>query len=368
MEKPLILIVDDIPQNIQVLGMRLRKENYEIAVAQNGKEALRVVNDIQPDLILLDVMMPEMDGYEVCKRLKSDPETSNIPIILLTGKTGTEDIVKGFELGASDYITKPYKSAELLARVKTHLELKRSKDELEKKNAELTDLNDHKNTFFSMVSHDLRNPLMAFLNLAEILKDDYENMEEDRIRYFIRMLYEAADEMQKLLNNLLEWARLEMGKIEVKPEIIDMKEIVDNNVNLLKTNAREKSITIEEHLPEEVEVFADKNMVDAVVRNVISNSIKFTGENGKIDIGFQSRNGDKIVMISDNGVGIPKEKLDTLFSIKHIHSTKGTNNEKGTGLGLLLCKQMLEQNNGSIFIDSEDGEGTTVNLLLPTQE
>ncbi|HKJ31126.1 MAG TPA: hybrid sensor histidine kinase/response regulator [Balneolales bacterium] len=368
MEKPLILIVDDVPQNIQVLGTNLRNKNYEIAVAQNGKQALQVAEEIYPDLILLDIMMPEMDGYEVCERLKEKGDTKDIPVILLTGKTETEDILKGFEVGAADYITKPYNSAELLARVKTHLELKQSRNELRKKNNELIKLNEHKNTFFSMVSHDLRNPLMGFLNLAEILKDDYDNLDDARVKQFINLLYDAADEMQKLLGNLLEWSRLEMGKIQVDPENIDLNEIITNNVNLFKTNAREKSITIKQNTDDEIKVYADKNMVDAVIRNVLSNSIKFTNDGGIINITSNSKNGSKYVSIKDNGIGMPKKTLDNLFSVKNINSSKGTRNEKGTGLGLLLCKQMLDQNNGVLNVESEQGKGTNVQIILPANK
>jgi len=368
MDKPLILIVDDVSRNIQVLGSTLRKEDYEIAVAQDGKQALKTVENILPDLILLDVMMPVMDGYEVCKRLKEDPLTKDIPIILLTGKTETGDIVKGFEVGASDYITKPYKAAELMARVKTHLELKKSKDQLEKKNEELTRLNDHKNTFLSLISHDLRNPMMAFLNLAEIMKEDYDDLDQAQIKEFISLLYEAADEMQQLLNNLLEWARLEMGKIEPKPENIDLTEIVQNSVNLSKTKALEKSIEINTRLDDQIPAYADSNMIQSVIRNILSNSIKYTNEGGQINIEATSKGSFAELTVCDNGVGIRKSKLEQLFSVKNIESTKGTKNEKGTGLGLVLCKQMIVQNDGDINIDSMENKGTTVRILLPVSK
>lgn len=365
MEKPLILIVDDIPKNIQVLGTNLRKKNYEIAIAQDGKHALHIASNILPDLILLDIMMPEMDGFDVCKELKSDSLTKDIPVILLTGKTATEDLLKGFEVGASDYITKPYNSAELLARVKTHLELKRSKDELTQKNEELIRLNEHKNTFFSIVSHDLRNPLTAFMGLAQILNDDFDNIDKEKTKKFIGLLYDAAEEMQKLLNNLLDWGRLEMGKIQVNPEDIDLQEIISGNISLLKTSALEKSITLTSKISEPAVVYADKNMIAAVVRNILSNSIKFTNKGGNVTISSKPINDQRVVTITDNGIGIPENKLKTLFSVKNISSTKGTNNEKGTGLGLLLCKQMIEQNKGSIGIESKEGKGTTVTIKLP---
>ena len=365
MEKPLILIVDDIAQNLQLLGATLNKKGYEIAIAKNGKQALSTIDKIPPDLVLLDIMMPEMDGYEVCKVIKSNPKTDHIPIIFLTGKTETDDVIKAFEVGASDYVTKPFHPAEILARVQTQLDLKRSRDELAARNQELKELNANKDTFFSIIAHDLRNPLSGLLNLAEMLEEDYDTMDEDEVKQFIRLINDSAQQFHRLLNNLLQWARFEMGKMEFNPEILDLNEIVESNIKLFSMNATEKSIDIKNHIPENLTVQGDPNMLDTILRNILSNGIKFTDKGGKIEISHASNPEEHIIKISDTGMGMESDQLEDLFSIENMESTDGTNEEKGTGLGLVLCKQMIEKNGGSINVESEPGEGTTFSFTLP---
>ena len=173
-----VLIVDDIPENLQVLGNILSAYGLDIGVATDGLQALENVKFQKPDLILLDIMMPGMDGFEVCEKLKSNPETSNIPVIFLTAKSQTEDIVKGFEVGAVDYVTKPFNSAELLVRVFNHLELKKAKDKIERQNDELKEMNDAKNKFFSIISHDLRGPFSGLLGLTSLIINEEQEIEK----------------------------------------------------------------------------------------------------------------------------------------------------------------------------------------------
>ena len=186
--KPLILIVDDIPKNLQVLSSILSFEGYQISFASSGSQALNIIETSLPDLILLDIMMPIMDGYEVCKILKSNPRTKDIPIIFLTGKVEAEDIVHGLKIGAVDYITKPFNSAELLSRVHTHIELKLSRDaivkynyELEESKKQLLELNASKDKFFSIIAHDLRSPFTGFIGLSQLLSEEYDSINKEEL-------------------------------------------------------------------------------------------------------------------------------------------------------------------------------------------
>jgi two-component system sensor histidine kinase/response regulator len=359
-KRPLILIAEDIPKNLEVVCNILRKEGYRLAMAGNGRQALEMVPGVQPDLILLDIMMPEMDGFEVCEHLKKDPQTKDIPVIFLTAKTDTADIVKGFELGAVDYVTKPFNGTELASRVRTHLELKFSREALQK-------LNTTKDKFFSIIAHDLKDPLQILLLASDSLHTRYDSMDETKRKDYIQRFYNNSQQILSLLENLLEWARSQSGNIEIKPERIDIKELTAKSIDLLKGNARKKNITLSLQVKPGIFAFADKNMVRTIIQNLVSNGLKFTRPGGQVSIDASvPARGDRVdITVTDNGVGISAEDMAGLFRIDMKKSTPGTDREKGTGLGLILCKEFVEKNNGSIEVSSEPGKGSCFKITLP---
>jgi CheY-like chemotaxis protein len=223
--KPLIFVVEDVPRNLQVVCNIIKKEGYRIAAAGNGRQALEMIPEAQPDLVLLDVMMPEMDGFAVCEQLKKNPATKDIPIIFLTAKTEVTDIVKGFEIGAVDYVTKPFKGTELLARVKTQLQLKFTWDLLK-------DLIAARDNFFSIIAHDLRNPLQALILAADLLYNDYDSLNEDQRKDYIKRFYNGSNQIAALLENLLDWSSTQRGKIAFQPRKIDIGLLAAENINL----------------------------------------------------------------------------------------------------------------------------------------
>lgn len=359
-KKPLILVVEDIPKNMEVVCSILRNEGYRLAMAGNGKQAVETAPVVLPDLILLDIMMPEMDGYRACQLLKENPDTQNIPIIFLTAKSDTDDVVKAFELGAVDYVTKPFKKAELLSRVKTHLELKFARESLE-------ELNATKDKFFSIVAHDLKDPVQFLVLSADSLFNHYDTFDEEKIKDYIRRFYNNSHLLSELLENLLDWARSQRGKIEVKPQNIDLHMLVHETVRLLEPSAARKDVSLLSLVEPGATPFGDRNMVRTVIRNLMTNAIKFTHEGGQVKIqsALQSSRNKIDVSIIDTGVGIAEEDLEKLFRIDIMHSTKGTAGEKGAGLGLILCKEFIEKNNGSISLTSLPGKGTTIKMTLP---
>lgn len=359
--KPTILIVDDVSQNIQVLGAHLNKLDCNLAIAMNGQQAMEAVTQVNPDLILLDVMMPIMGGHEVCKNLKSDESTQDIPIIFLTAKTETEDIVEGFKLGAVDYIAKPFIGRELIARVKTHLALKDMKSRLQDEVAT-------KNKFFSIISHDLRGSFGIILSFVQILQENRIYLTEDELNELLDDIGKTAVNTIGLLENLLEWARSQTGSIKFNPEKIRLSELVTESLSSNLEPARKKSIELNSNLNGSPFVLADKNMVLLVIRNLVSNAIKFTPGNGKIDILSEKQDNFLKVSVVDNGLGIESHRIDKLFSIDKKISTNGTNNEQGNGLGLILCKEFVERNGGNIAVKSKKGDGTTVCFTLPLIE
>ncbi len=357
-DKYKILIVDDISRNIQIVANVLYPEKYQMTFARNGKTALKHVENENFDLILLDIMMPEMDGFEVCRILKADSRTENIPVIFLTAKTDSESIVLGFELGAVDFVTKPFNNAELLARVKTHIKLRKTEREL--REANLT-----KDKFFSILAHDLRNPFQGLIGFAGLLYNNIEELEFEKIKEFSQVIYEASEHAYSLLENLLQWARSQMGRIEWQPTEIDINKNVTEILDLLSTTAKKKQISLINETARGNTAYADENMFKTILRNLVFNALKFTPQNGKVTVSLGIKDDMLVVRVSDTGCGIREEDMDKLFRIDVHHSTQGTGEEKGTALGLILCKEFVERCGGTIWAESKVGEGSEFNFTLP---
>ncbi|HLP45956.1 MAG TPA: hybrid sensor histidine kinase/response regulator [Candidatus Kapabacteria bacterium] len=356
--KPLILVAEDVPRNMEIVCNILRKEDYRIAAAGNGRQVLEMVPLVRPDLILLDVMMPEMDGFEVCQRLKSSPETKDIPVIFLTAKTETLDIVKGFEIGAVDYVTKPFNGMELMSRVKTHLELKFSRERLK----ELVAARD---TFFSIIAHDLRNLLQYLILSADTLYNSYDSLEEERKKDYIQRFYHCSYKISGLLENLLAWSQSQRGMIEYYPEKIDIGALVAENIELLKEDARKKGIAIDSGIEPGIIVFADRNMIRTVIRNLLGNGVKFTDTGGEVRVSASKTGVNVEINVTDTGVGMNDEEIAALFRIDRRQAKIGTAKEKGSGLGLILCKDFIEKNKGTIEVTSAPGKGSSFRIKLP---
>ncbi|MCK4922493.1 MAG: hybrid sensor histidine kinase/response regulator [Bacteroidales bacterium] len=352
-----ILIVDDIAENIQVLGNILGDQDYEIAMAMNGQEALDSVNEDKPDLILLDINMPVIDGYEVCKRLKKSDSTKEIPVIFLTANTEVEQVVKGFELGAIDFVTKPFQSKVLLQRVKIHLELQKSKQAL-------MDSIEVKNKFFKIIAHDMRSPFNALIGFSNILIMN-QNIPQDKKDSFMQIIHETSKKGLGLLENLLIWAESQSNEVKLNPEILNLHRLAENVVQLLSVTALHKDIIIENKISDDINVYADSQSVNTIFRNLISNSIKFTHKGGKIMLQATVESDEVLISVIDNGVGMSKSKMIDIFRNDKKTASMGTEGESGSGLGLFLVKDFTEKNGGKVRIESEEGIGTTFIFTLP---
>lgn len=364
--RDLILVVDDQPVNLKVIASVLGKE-YALSIANSGHNAIKILENNTPDLILLDVMMPEMDGFEVCQLIKANERTKHIPVIFLTAKTDIDDVVKGFQCGAVDYIAKPFSSTEVKARVQNHLNLKHALDDLKIANDRLNELNATKDKFFSIIAHDLRTPFTSIVALSEMLvlfikEKNYEGIEE-----YAALIEQSSNHAMDLLSNLLAWARSQTGRIEFKPEKLNLCGLLNETAQMFDQIAMPKNITIVRDYTENIEVFADKQMIGTVLRNLISNAIKFTRPGGEISLLAKPEPDQMMVTVSDTGIGISEERLKKLFRIEYNESTYGTANEKGTGLGLILCKEFIEKHDGRIWAESEAGKGSEFCFSLPTK-
>ena len=356
---PLILIVDDVSRNLQVVGSFLREAEFDVSAASSGKQALAIAADAVPDLILLDIMMPEMDGYETCRRLKADEKTKDIPVIFLTAKTAHEDIVQGFEFGAVDYITKPFQRQELLARVRVHVELRRSR-------LELAQLVHDKDRLFSIIAHDLRGPLGSFMTITDYVAGHIDELEIDELRPLFREMRMTSKSVYGLLENLLEWSRIQLGTIIYSPTIFDLAAVTASVESIMRSQFQQKQLSFEAHVPGDLHVRADKQMISSVLRNLVSNAIKYTPRMGRIAIETQVREQEGRVRVSvrDTGLGMSEETRRALSDGTLTRSTPGTEKEKGTGLGLMLCREMIARHGQEFMVESEIGQGSTFSFTL----
>ncbi len=364
----IVFIVDDDPTNLHILVDALSRKGFNVAIAKNGEAALNQVEAVNPDIILLDVLMPGIDGFETCRRLKKHAATTEIPVIFMTALSETVDKIKGFEVGGVDYITKPFQYEELFARVNAHLTIRQQHRYIQEQNERLQELNASKDKFFSIIAHDLRNPFSGFLSFIQLMEESVNNGNKDRLTKIITMLRTSAEHLAALLENLLTWSRFQRGLIEYQPHQIEVEHVVAWNIKLLSQNAGQKQITLKNSVPQETFAYADLNMIDMIIRNLLSNAIKFTQTGGQIDVAARQAATKIEVSVSDTGTGISEEKLPKLFRIDARLQRAGTAGEKGTGLGLILCKEFVERHGGSIRVESEVGQGSCFTVSLPWKE
>jgi two-component system, sensor histidine kinase and response regulator len=366
MAKDVILVVDDQPNNLKVIASVLGSD-YSVSIANSGPNALKILENYTPDLILLDIMMPDMDGFEVCRKIMENERIMHIPIIFLSAKADVEDVIRGFSCGAVDYITKPFNATEVEARVRNHLNLKHALNDLKIANQNLHELNATKDKLFSIIAHDLKSPFNGILGLSEILLDQVRLKNYDGVDEYAEMIYQSSQRAFDLLLNLLEWSRSQTGRIEYAPEIFELNGFIETITPLFDDVAAHKSIIIKRNLTQNILAYADKKMISVVLRNLISNAIKFTRQEGEIIIDTRKEQNEITVTVSDNGVGISKHRIEWLFHIDQSDSTHGTAGEQGTGLGLILCKEFVEKHGGRIWAESEEGRGSAFSFALPLE-
>ncbi len=559
---PNILIVDDKPENLHLLEAILKKHGYRLRLLTEGRMVMPAVVGLPPDLILLDIMMPDMDGYEICRQLKADARTSDIPVIFLSALNNLSDKIKAFSLGAMDYITKPFQQEEVVLRVKTQLALRDAQRQLQTQNlrlqqeiherthaqdilqqrnrelallnhigqmfgsslelhdvllialqevqallqavsasiwlftpdrrelecseilgpgsaqllharlpvgsgitgwvaehgesvvspniledprhhktvgsqddapvrsmlsvplkvksqvigvlnlvdpragrftqedlqfiepiaasaaiaienarlyataqqeiaertraeTELREANASKDKFFSIISHDLRSPFNTLLGVAELLVEHIEHYTKEEAKQRVEKLYTSAKRLHTLLENLLTWARIQRGALEYQPEAFALAEIAEEIIELFSQNAEQKQVTLEHAINADATVYADYSMVHTILRNLVSNALKFTPGDGVVRLSARHLEQRLEIMVADTGVGIPQTDFKNLFRIDVQYTHLGTRGETGTGLGLVLCKELVEKNSGRIWVDSEPGKGTHFCFTLP---
>ena len=353
-----ILIVDDNPKNLQLTGKLLKDEGFRISLAEDGSVALAILQSMVPDLVLLDVMMPKMNGYDTCRAIKQNKQLEDIPVIFLTAKNQTEDLVEGFTVGGVDYISKPFNREELLARVRTHLELAYSRKKI-------VEMNRTRDKLYSIIAHDIRSPFATISQLISAINKGYLNLTSDEVKELFALLDKRTNETLTLLNDLLEWTKFHSTSISINPQPVDVGNIFAECTELLGGAIHQKELTVETSIPKKLSVFADEVTIHTVFRNILSNAIKFSPKGGTIGITAEPTTDSVLIRISDNGVGMSEEVLHKIFKKQEPYSTKGTMDEAGSGLGLYLVRDFIHKNGGTVNVHSDVGAGTTVEVALP---
>ncbi len=358
---PLVLIVDDIPENIQIIGGSLKSEGYDLVFATSGTEALAIAKEELPDLVLLDVLMPDINGFTVCEHLKKDPATAEIPVIFITAFVETEAVLKGFKAGGVDYVAKPFKSAELQARTRTHLDLRRSRRELEK-------ISEERKELLHIVCHDLVVTLGGIEGLTEpAMFSSIKDPEE--LRRIINTAAKNGLSVVELIRNMrsIEERKFELGFLPLADALRKSLQLVDQMM-------KHKNISVEMNVDAELEVLAESvSLVNSVFNNVLTNAIKFSYPETRILIDAQMAEREVVVSVRDFGIGIPEKVVDRLFDLGARNTREGTFGEQGTGFGMPLVRKFMTLYGGSIEVVSRDkdeslaGHGTLVLLRFKTR-
>lgn len=364
-----ILIVDDTPANLNVLSTLLKENGYRVRAAINGKLAIKTTIKSPPDLIILDIMMPGMDGYEVCAQLKKDEKTRHIPIIFISALNRTENIVKGFAVGGVDYITKPFKTAEVLARIESQLTIVRQQKQIEEQYEQdinyFKKLDKLKEAFLHSATHDLRTPLSSIQLLISLL--DRNNVIEDvdkRSTYMARIA-NNVNRIDKLITDMLDFAQAE-SSISISSSPVSLINFLENCFHDFEILANQKNITLSISPPKNDSfVSIDSERMQHVMDNLLSNAIKYTPEGGEVKIVSHVYNDNFTIQVIDSGLGIPENDRQYIFDTFYRVRTKEHLEVEGTGLGLSIVKEIINQHNGEISVDSQFGKGIIFTMNIP---
>lgn len=365
-----VMIVDDVDANVLLLKLLLTKAGYKTTTAYNGKDALNLVSRTSPDLILLDIMMPVMDGHEVAEILKGTPDKRDIPIIFLTALNSPEDIVTGFKNGAADYISKPFNKEELLIRVKHQLSLVSAKKTIEKQKEELEKTIEARDKLYSLIAHDLRAPIgsLRMVMNALSMNIDRSKLDEDIYEVFITG-NRLAEDTFVLLDNLLKWTKSQTGRLKtVFQDDVEILSLIKGELEVSEVVAELKQISIVFNGYSEAKARIDQDMIKTVIRNLLNNAIKFSNRGSEIIVSLREEGDRVVISVSDKGKGMKASDQEKIFKTNVHNSSFGTENEEGSGLGLLICKEFINRNNGEIWFVSKEGAGSTFSFYIPIQK
>lgn len=382
-----LVIVDDSKVAVEAISQMIDNlPNYKYYKAYSGMECLRLLGNHQIDIILMDVVMEGFDGFETAKVIRANPKYADIPIIFMTALDPDNKMKEqALKLGGIDYLMKPFTESQIHNYLNLYyrfikreqrinaelnqLNLQLNTEIIQKEKAmkELQDALDIRHKMFAIISHDLKNPIFGFKGLIDEYIKSFDSLDMNDIREVFYILQKSSNQLADMLNDLLTWSNFQRGTISYNPDSIDIHYIAQQIIDQASLQAQNKMIGLRNDVPMDTFVFADPNLVSLTLRNLVSNAIKFTPSNGYVTIFSREDRENSIlhISVSDTGVGIPEDILNELFKLNKSRTTLGTNQEKGTGLGLILVKEAIELNRGKLFVETKVGKGTTFTFTLP---
>ena len=357
-----VLVVDDTVENLRVLSELLGEQGYEVRAVTSGRQALQAVEHDPPDLILLDITMPDMDGFEVCRRLRATAWSKDVPVIFLTALTATADKLRAFDAGGVDYVTKPFQFEEVLARVRTHVALRRAQTALADSYKGLRALEQLRDDLVHMIVHDMRSPLTALQIDLNLLKGPAAALSEVS-RQGLQAAVDSVKALNRMANDLLDVSRLEQGKMPIDRAEWDLTQIASEVRSALRNIDHERPIDIETAGP--VHATCDGNLVRRVLENLVSNGIRHTPAGSRIRISLASDRGRVRVEVHDQGRGVPPEAREKIFEKFGALQARHERSYHSVGLGLAFCKLAIRAQGGTIGVDSGVPAGSTFWFELP---
>jgi signal transduction histidine kinase len=373
-EKPKtdILVVDDTPANLDLLSEMLRTKGYKVRPVPSGHLALRAAASAPPDLILLDIKMPDMNGYEVCRRLKADDRLKDIPVIFISALQETLDKVHAFASGGVDYVTKPFQFEEVVARVGTHLRIRQLQSELERQNSrlqasvqELRKLEELRNNLTDMIVHDMRSPLTG---ISEYLALGLESSElPEKTRKWLTAAKDCVRVLMEMANTLLDVSRMEAGELPLAPTLCDLRTLADQAADSMRMMAEQKDITVRVR-GDSQPVSCDQDLIRRVINNLLHNALKYTPKGGAVGIVVSRAAEGPHIKVTDTGCGIPPEYHEKIFEKFGQVPAEGRGPRRSSGLGLAFCRLALQSHCGQIGVESEPGKGSTFWFTLPADK
>lgn len=369
--QPIIMIVDDQPLNLKLLQEMIKDEGYRILIFSSGRDALKALSKILPDLILLDIMMPEMGGFEVCRRLKADDRLNRIPVIFISALNDASNKVKALANGGVDYVTKPFQAQEVLARLKIHLRLQRQQRQLDAQNRllqesynRLSELEQLRDNLVHMMAHDMRSHLLAVTGYAGIIKSGLEGACQDKLAEDAQYIMNSCITLQKMITGLLDISRLEDCRMPLNIQSCDLGGLISRALASLSSLTGHTTV-VWNPPDEDVHAFFDVDLTSRILENFLVNAFDFAGKNGRIHITVEQLRTEVKILVSDTGPGIPPELQPGIF--EKFGQAVPVQGEKrhSVGLGLTFCKLAVEAQGGKIGVQSEVGKGSTFWFTLP---